>query len=38
MSESAYQMVLNAINAFVKQDVKLAKQVIEDDVCFKRKR
>ncbi len=31
MSESAYQMVLNAINAFVKQDVKLAKQVIEDD-------
>lgn len=31
MSESAYQMVLNAINAFVKQDVKLARQVIEDD-------
>ena len=31
MSESAYQMVLNAINAFVKQDLKLAKQVIEDD-------
>ncbi|MBG0762752.1 phosphate signaling complex protein PhoU [Acholeplasma laidlawii] len=31
MSEAAYQMVLNAINAFVKQDVKLARQVIEDD-------
>lgn len=31
MSESAYQMVLNAINAFVKQDIKMAQQVIEDD-------
>ncbi len=31
MSESAYQMVLNAINAFVKQDAKMAQQVIEDD-------
>ena len=31
MSEAAYQMVLNAINAFVKQDVKLAQQVIDAD-------
>ncbi|WP_035345075.1 phosphate signaling complex protein PhoU [Haploplasma modicum] len=31
MSESAYQMVLNAINAFVKQDLAMAKQVITDD-------
>ena len=31
MSEAAYQMVLNAINAFVKQDLKLANQVITDD-------
>ncbi|ABX81894.1 phosphate signaling complex protein PhoU [Acholeplasma laidlawii] len=31
MSEAAYQMVLNAINAFVKQDIQLARQVIEDD-------
>lgn len=31
MSESAYHMVLNAINAFVKQDLALAKQVINDD-------
>ncbi len=31
MSESAYQMVLNAINAFVKQDEQMAQQVIEDD-------
>ncbi|SKC44229.1 Phosphate transport system protein phoU homolog [Acholeplasma oculi] len=31
MSESAYQMVLNAINAFVKQDLALAQQVIKDD-------
>jgi len=31
MSESAYQMVLNAINAFVKQDEKMAQQVILDD-------
>ncbi len=31
MSEFAYQMVLNAINAFVKLDVDLAWQVIKDD-------
>lgn len=31
MSEFAYQMVLNAINAFVKLDVNLAWQVIKDD-------
>ena len=28
MSEAAYQMVLNAINAFVKQDVKLARSLM----------
>ncbi|WP_025725521.1 phosphate signaling complex protein PhoU [Acholeplasma granularum] len=31
MSEAAYQMVLNAINAFVKQNLELAKKVISDD-------
>lgn len=31
MSESAYDMVFNAINAFVKLDLKLAQQVIKDD-------
>lgn len=31
MSESAYDMVFNAINAFVKLDLTLAQQVIKDD-------
>lgn len=31
MSDAAYQMVLDAINAFVKQDHQLAKKIIQDD-------